>query len=138
MKIIRYLLISALLAATVVVTGCATKPEPFDYQPVTEMQQEPGVFTGEKGEWVVYRSDSAAGRENEASVSEPRKPRAEPTPAEHEEFLLFQQWQKEKRDFEQFQQWKRSPEGSKEYDEFLEWQRWQTFKQWQESQPKSK
>jgi hypothetical protein len=138
MKPIRYLLACALLTATVVVMGCATKPKPFDYQPVTEMQQEPGIFTGEKGEWVVYSSDSAAAREKEASVSEPRKPGAELTPAEHEEFLRFQQWQKEKRDFEQFQQWKRSPEGSKEYEEFLEWKRWQTFQKWQESQTKAK
>ena len=63
--------------------------EPFVYHSDTEVPDRPGLFTGEKGEWVIYRSDkplldseetqqppSQKGKESEKD-SQPKKKKVE-------------------------------------------------------------
>ena len=119
----------AILPALIFLSGCGIQPKPFDYEPVSEMRKEPGILTGESGEYTVY--DSKKRR------AETTPPSGTIAPADSEEFRRFQEWQQEKEEFEAFQEWKRSNQGAEEYDEFLDWKRWQSFKRWQESQPKS-
>jgi len=120
-----------LLFAAALPSGCAIKPKPFEYEPVTEMKKEPGVFSGESGDWTLRAPAGGP------AAARPQPAGEQLSPSDSEEFRRFQQWQQEKREFEAFQEWKRSPAGASEYEEFLEWQRWQAFKRWQESQPKT-
>ena len=117
-----------LLFAAALPFGCAIKPKPFEYEPVTEMKKEPGVFSGESGDWTLRAPAGGP------AAARPQPAGEQLSPSDSEEFRRFQQWQQEKREFEAFQEWKRSPAGASEYEEFLEWQRWQAFKRWQESQ----
>ena len=128
-KNISFMTVVALIAVSWLLVGCGITPKPFDYEPVSEMSKSPGVLTGESGEYTIY--DSKQQKTDTRSYS------GTITPANSEEFRRFQQWQQEKEEFEAFQEWKRSNQGSEAYDEFLDWKRWQSFKRWQESQPKS-
>jgi hypothetical protein len=129
----------------VFLAGCGGKS--FDYHPDTEIPQGPGVFSGEKGDFTIYDSESAKTAKADQSKSDPNAPAAsvsEPPPAtltsepvdaeEYREFREFQKWKQEKKEFEAFQQWKKSVQGAREYEEFLEWKRWREYKQWQEKQ----
>jgi hypothetical protein len=34
--------------------GCATSPEPFEYQQSNELKPGPGIFTGKEGVYTIY------------------------------------------------------------------------------------
>ena len=36
--------------------ACSASPEPFDYQPDNELKPGPGLFSGEKGGFIIFRS----------------------------------------------------------------------------------
>lgn len=143
---------AVLLFCAIILThtvGCGAKS--FDYQTQgDEMMPGPGVFSGDDGEFTLYKSkappaDEAAGkatapstRETDAGAAVPSTAATESQiPPAYKEFLEFQAWKQEKADFESFQEWKESKEGAVEYQEFLEWKRWQEYRQWQEQQKKS-
>lgn len=137
MKRVTSILAIITIATTALLLGCGIKPKPFEYEPVTEMKNEPGVFSGDSGEWTIRVPVGESAAEKPQPAAETRPPASEIAPADMEEFRRFQQWKQDKQEFEAFQEWKRSYEGSREYDEFLEWKRWQSFRRWQEAQPKS-
>lgn len=113
--------------ALVMIAGCNGKS--FKYVNENEIPPGPGVFTGEKGKWTVYNSDAKKETEQKSAVAKDPETR---------EFKQFQEWKKEQQDFQAFQEWKKSKQGAQEYREFLEWQQWKAYKQWQESQNKTK
>lgn len=51
--IVRSMVIAG-LAYILVMGGCATPPEPFDYQSDNEIKPGPGLITGEQGAFVIY------------------------------------------------------------------------------------
>jgi hypothetical protein len=123
--------INALLV-TVLATlliGCA-QAKPFEYRSDTEIKEGPGLFSGEKGAFTVYSSKKRADTSQKAD----EEGQAAPKTFEDPEFVEFQQWRKERDEFKAFQEWKRSRRDTAEYEEFREWQRFQNFKKWQESQ----
>jgi hypothetical protein len=60
MKSICRLLQAGLLAAVLGLAACATSTEPFAYESYNEVKPGPGVFTGEKGTWTIYRQEMPA------------------------------------------------------------------------------
>lgn len=102
---LRLALLSAVLA------GCGAAP--FQYQPVTEIPDGPGMLTGKKGTFVVY-----AGRHDEAR-SDAHSSQAAPDEDELLEFQAFRRWKETNRD-------------SPEYREFLEWKEWKAFRAWKQ------
>jgi len=48
----RYMLFS--VVAVWLMAGCATPPEPFEYQQSNELKPGPGIFTGEEGVYTIY------------------------------------------------------------------------------------
>ncbi len=43
----------AALALALALAACAGA-KPFEYHPIHEIPEGPGLFTGEDGEWVIY------------------------------------------------------------------------------------
>jgi hypothetical protein len=35
--------------------ACSASPQPFEYQPDNELKPGPGFFSGENGEFVIFR-----------------------------------------------------------------------------------
>jgi len=50
------------------IVGCATAPEPFEYEPDNELKPGPGLFSGEDGAFTVY-SNSRQPEEEPADES---------------------------------------------------------------------
>jgi hypothetical protein len=50
--------------------GCATSPEPFDYQQNNEMKPGPGIFTGEEGVYTIYGSPPKPAKETPGTSQE--------------------------------------------------------------------
>lgn len=44
-----------LLLLAFMLSACASDYKPFEFTPIDEIPPGPGVFTGEDGEWVIYR-----------------------------------------------------------------------------------
>jgi len=129
--------------------GCGAKS--YDYHPHHEIPEGPGVFSGDDGALHIYKSkeaaaDDAAGEataapyaHKDADVSAPAATGTEKqVPPEYKDFMEYQAWKQEKADFENFQKWKQSNKGAKQYQEFLEWKRWQEYRRWQEQQKQNK
>ena len=101
----RLALLSAALA------GCSATP--FQYRPVTEIPDGPGMLTGKEGAFVMNTD-----RHDEArSVASP------PPASDQDEFLAFQA----------FRRWRETNRDSREYREFREWQAWKEFQAWKKS-----
>ena len=60
------------------VAGCATPPEPFEYQQNNELKPGPGILTGEEGVFTIYGEPAPAKKEEptpeDASPDEPVSP----------------------------------------------------------------
>jgi hypothetical protein len=130
------------IAVVVLLLGCASPPKPFTYQPNTEIKEGPGLFSGEKGEIVLYdskqkgrASNAPADPEADHAVNDQTAPAGGP---DEEEFRQFRQWQQEQQELERFKEWKNSPQGQKELEEFRQWQRWQEYQKWRQSHPEAK
>jgi hypothetical protein len=50
--------------------GCATPPEPFDYQQSNELKPGPGIVTGKEGVYTIYGRPPAVKDETDPSVEE--------------------------------------------------------------------
>lgn len=83
-------------------SGCAG--EPFDYHPVGEIPQGPGLFSKAVQGYNLVSSDSDQAAEN----------------AMDKQRLM--------EEFQAFQRWKQESKESKAYREFLQWQQWQAAK----------
>jgi len=57
--------------AVFVLIGCATPPQPFEYQPSNELKPGPGIFTGEKGVYTIYGRPSDVPEEPDLPGAEP-------------------------------------------------------------------
>jgi hypothetical protein len=62
--IIPWLLV---LVITMMTSACATKPEPFVFQPENDGIQGPGILTGEDGLWTIIGSSPTDKNEGTAS-----------------------------------------------------------------------
>ncbi len=54
MKLIRAILILAMVTGMAALYGCAVTPEPLDYQPDNEYKKGPGLLSGEDGAFTIY------------------------------------------------------------------------------------
>ena len=50
----KLIFLSFVAASMIGVLGCATSPQPFDYHDDRDEKQGPGLFSGEKGGFVIY------------------------------------------------------------------------------------
>lgn len=50
--------------------GCAAAPEPYEYKPDNELKQGPGLFSGEEGEFTIFRIPAEADQKEAASRKE--------------------------------------------------------------------
>ena len=108
----------ALLA--VVATACSAKR--FDYHSDAEIPQGPGMFSGEKGAFVIYSDNEQkpSGALSKSEAGPATVTAARPAPATDAEL----------REFEEFKRWKEANRDSAEYREFREWQEWKAFQAW--------
>ena len=56
------------------VAGCATPPEPFEYEKSNELKPGPGIFTGEQGTYTIYGPPPKPVKEDNAGVSGEQDP----------------------------------------------------------------
>jgi hypothetical protein len=47
-------LLAGLLGLAIATGGCASAPEPFDYQQENELKPGPGLFSGDDGEFTLF------------------------------------------------------------------------------------
>ena len=110
-----------------------------------QMKADPGLISGEEGNFTLYSSskstspskekDGAAAGE-EASAAETRPAETPAESKEYQEFQEFQQWQKEKKQFREYLEWKKTAEGTPEYEEFLEWKEFKNYQEWKKNKQK--
>lgn len=66
------------LVIAMVFGGCATPPEPFEYQSENELKPGPGLLTGEEGAFTIYGEPTPAKKEEpkpeDASPEDPVSP----------------------------------------------------------------
>ena len=65
------------VVAVWLMAGCATPPEPFEYQQSNELKPGPGIFTGEEGVYTIYGTPPQPAEEDKAGGSgeeDPEKP----------------------------------------------------------------
>jgi len=72
MEILRRIVVLGVLAVWLL-AGCATPPEPFEYQQSNELKPGPGIFTGEEGVYTIYGPPPEPAV-NEAGVFEEKVP----------------------------------------------------------------
>lgn len=63
MNTLKRLLMLVGLVSTLLVAGCATPPEPLEYQPNNELKPGPGILTGEEGVFTIYGEPTPAQKE---------------------------------------------------------------------------
>lgn len=94
----------------VALAGCGATP--VDYTSDLELNERPGLFSGEKGAFVI-RVGGSAKETPKAASQEPDRP------GEGEE---FQRWKKER--------------SASEQREFQEWREWREYQDWKKQQGK--
>ncbi len=106
--------------------GCAGKP--FDYQPVDEIPEGPGVFTGEKG----YIGIGSPGFGGQSSPDKPevvdQQSQMSSNPDENaSEFQAYLEWKNEAL---------QNPDSAAnvEYQDFLRWKEWRDYQKWKNLQ----
>ncbi len=62
------------LAVLLLLTACASSPEPFEYQQNNELKPGPGLLTGEEGVYTIYGPPPAKEKEPETAEEAPAKP----------------------------------------------------------------
>ena len=107
-------MIAALLAS------CATVPgEKNDFAIYGEEAEGPGVFSGERGEIVLFADEPASAPGADAGSGATT---AQPRAGDWEEFEAFKRWLKA-RDAQ-----------DDSYQEFLQWRRFEAYKTWQQKE----
>jgi hypothetical protein len=127
--LVRDLIVSALLLA--VLAGCGGVPS--HTQRRDEIPDGPGLFSGEKGHFVIYSDEEkkkqatsvAAGDRSESDA--PARP--ESPASTQDEFQEF-------KEYEEYRRWKEAAKDGPEYREFQEWREWKAYRAWKEQQPK--
>ena len=54
MNTLKRLIVLAGVVLGLLFAGCATPPEPFDYQKSNELKPGPGIFTGDEGSYTIH------------------------------------------------------------------------------------
>jgi hypothetical protein len=54
MNTMKRCIVLAGLVLSMGLVGCASSPEPFDYQQSNELKPGPGLLTGEEGVYTIY------------------------------------------------------------------------------------
>lgn len=67
MNTMKQLIALAGLAALLVVTACASSPEPFEYEQNNELKPGPGLLTGEEGVYTIYGEPAPVKKEKQTS-----------------------------------------------------------------------
>lgn len=69
---LRHAIVIVLLFTVFNLAGCAARPAPYSYEPeADEIKKGPGLFSGEKGQFTIYRKPAdTAGKENTAEPKE--------------------------------------------------------------------
>lgn len=103
--------------------ACVTSPSrDGDFVVYGEEPEGPGVFSGDRGEFVLFEdSDKPASPVDPGNSPIPS--RADDSALEWEEFSAFKRWLEAREAQDQ------------DYQEFLQWRRYEAFKIWQQSQP---
>ncbi len=105
--------------------GCGAKS--FDYRSANEIPEGPGLFSGEKGAFVLYDSKQPRGHpERDAGSSPVEKARAAKFAEDQAEFEAYREYLR----------WKDSATGTAEYRDFQDWKEWKAYRKWKESQAK--
>ena len=73
------IMLTGVLGALLILGACA-HTEPFEYESYNEVKPGPGVFTGEKGTWTIYRQEMPAESQT-APEEETGTTKTEPKPA---------------------------------------------------------
>ena len=107
----KYLLIAVAVGT---LSACAGKP--FDYHPIDEMKQGPGVFTTEEDGLTLFDTESRNSGNNTGADVTPN--------AEIADF----------REFQEYQKWRRHQGKREEQIEFKEWREWKEYKEWKAQQ----
>ena len=78
MNTLKRLLVLVGVVLALLAAGCATPPEPFEYQQNNELKPGPGILTGEDGVFTIYGEPTPAKKEEpkpeDASPDEPGLP----------------------------------------------------------------
>ena len=69
MNALKQFVAAAGLAGCLLLGGCATPPEPFEYQSDNERKPGPGLITGEEGAFIIY-GEPAPPKEEEPAAEE--------------------------------------------------------------------
>jgi len=70
MKTMKRCIVMGGLAALLLLTACASSPEPFEYQQNNELKPGPGLITGEEGTFTIYGKPTSAEEKQPASEEE--------------------------------------------------------------------
>jgi len=54
MRLMKRCIVLAGLAIFLFLAGCASSPEPFEYEQNNELKPGPGLLTGEEGVYTIY------------------------------------------------------------------------------------
>jgi len=65
-------LLPLMLCIVIGIAACAASPEPYEYRPENELKPGPGLFSGENGEFTIFRVPEKAGQEKDHSRQEPK------------------------------------------------------------------
>lgn len=65
-----HIFLMLMLCLIVGLSACTSSPEPYEYQPDNELKPGPGLFSGEKGEFVIFRIPEKTDPENDPSPKE--------------------------------------------------------------------
>ena len=59
------------MIAAALVTGCASSPKPFDYHDDRNEKPGPGLFSGEKGGFIIYGEPPVQKKDPEKTPTDP-------------------------------------------------------------------
>jgi hypothetical protein len=74
MSTLKRLIVLVGVVLGLLVAGCATPPEPFDYQQNNDLKPGPGIFTGEEGSYTIYGPPPAEEKEPPPGQETPGNP----------------------------------------------------------------
>lgn len=112
----------AVLVATASLFLFACQQKPIDYQPIGDIPQGPGLFSGEDGEFNLYHSRNQPSADTNASQQD--KEQATQSERNHQQ----------EQDYQNFKAWqaRQGDTNSSEYQEFKAWQEWKALQQTQQ------
>lgn len=71
MNTLKGFLVVAGMAISLLVTACASSPEPYEYRSENENKSGPGVLSGEDGVFTIYSGTPEVLQDKEPAAEEP-------------------------------------------------------------------